>query len=376
MDNSVFKMICDKVSLVDEFEKKGISLSPAGSLRYKCMCPFHGEKDSSMFVFLDGDRPHYYCFGCKCGGDVIEFVKEFGKRSNENYGMKDALDYFSKNYGIGEIGKIDIEKLIDYIDGRKKIERTILPNFVASSLFIRDFLENSTNPHRDIKQLKNVLKNFEDIVFDKKKEEFEEYKKTIKNIISDFNRVKPEYELEKDCVSCELCRLRKSCRQPVFGVGNIESKVFIIESGPNIIDDKNGRIYSDRFGRETINFLANNDILLDNFWLTYTHNCHSEGSEEQYDQMPICIDNNLKRQILKGRPDTIVIMGDVAKDGLMPQFKKNRIKDVVGKLININVYNKKTKIIFNYGRDYMTRKGEIDIKELDIFKKSLISAFK
>jgi len=375
-DNSVFKIICDKVSLVNEFEKKGINLIPAGSSRYKCMCPFHGEKDASMFVFLDGDRPHYFCFSCKSSGDVIEFVKEFGKKTDINFGMKDALDYFAKNYGIGEIGKIDIRKLIDYIDGRKKSERTILPNFVASSLFIRDFLENSTNPHRDLFQLKNMLKNFEDIVFDKKKEEFEEYKNTIKNIISNFDMVKPEYNLERFCISCENCSLRKSCRQPIFGIGNIESKIFLIESGPNIDDDRKNRIYSDNFGKDTISFLSENDIFLNDFWLTYTHNCHSENSEEQYSQMPICIDNNLKKQILKGRPDTIVVMGDVTKDGMFPKFKKKRIKEIVGKCINIDIYGKNTKIIFNYGRDYMTRKGDIDIKELNIFNRTLISAFK
>ncbi|MDD6051528.1 MAG: DNA primase [Clostridiales bacterium] len=42
--------------------------------RYWGLCPFHGEKTASFSV--DAERQVYYCFGCKAGGSVIQFVMD------------------------------------------------------------------------------------------------------------------------------------------------------------------------------------------------------------------------------------------------------------------------------------------------------------
>lgn len=42
--------------------------------RYWGLCPFHNEKTASFSV--DSQRQMYYCFGCKAGGSVIQFVME------------------------------------------------------------------------------------------------------------------------------------------------------------------------------------------------------------------------------------------------------------------------------------------------------------
>jgi len=42
--------------------------------RYWGLCPFHNEKTASFSV--DAQRQLYYCFGCKAGGSVIQFVME------------------------------------------------------------------------------------------------------------------------------------------------------------------------------------------------------------------------------------------------------------------------------------------------------------
>ena len=38
------------------------------------LCPFHGEKTASFSV--DQERQMYYCFGCKAGGSVIQFIMD------------------------------------------------------------------------------------------------------------------------------------------------------------------------------------------------------------------------------------------------------------------------------------------------------------
>jgi len=59
----------DIVQVIQEY----VSLKKAGS-SYKGLCPFHGEKTPSFSV--SREKGTYYCFGCKKGGDVIDFVME------------------------------------------------------------------------------------------------------------------------------------------------------------------------------------------------------------------------------------------------------------------------------------------------------------
>ncbi len=42
--------------------------------RYWGLCPFHGEKTASFSV--DAEHQLYYCFGCKAGGSVIQFIMD------------------------------------------------------------------------------------------------------------------------------------------------------------------------------------------------------------------------------------------------------------------------------------------------------------
>ncbi len=51
-----------------------IKLIPAGSMRYKALCPFHNEKTPSLVV--SDDRGSYHCFGCGAHGDIVTFVRE------------------------------------------------------------------------------------------------------------------------------------------------------------------------------------------------------------------------------------------------------------------------------------------------------------
>ena len=53
-----------------------VSLKKNGK-RYWGLCPFHGEKTASFSV--DSEAQMYYCFGCKAGGNVIQFVMEMEK---------------------------------------------------------------------------------------------------------------------------------------------------------------------------------------------------------------------------------------------------------------------------------------------------------
>lgn len=59
----------DIVSIVSEY----VPLKQNGR-RYWGLCPFHNEKTASFSV--DQEQGLYYCFGCKAGGSVIQFVMD------------------------------------------------------------------------------------------------------------------------------------------------------------------------------------------------------------------------------------------------------------------------------------------------------------
>lgn len=59
----------DIVQIVGQY----VSLKRNGH-RHWGLCPFHGEKTASFSV--DQERQMYYCFGCKAGGSVIQFIMD------------------------------------------------------------------------------------------------------------------------------------------------------------------------------------------------------------------------------------------------------------------------------------------------------------
>ena len=81
---------------LDELREKADILSVVGSYvtlkknghRYVGLCPFHNETAPSFSV--DAQKQVYYCFGCKAGGSVIQFVMDM-----EHLGFQDAVEFLA-----------------------------------------------------------------------------------------------------------------------------------------------------------------------------------------------------------------------------------------------------------------------------------------
>ena len=65
-----------------------VPLKKNGS-RYWGLCPFHHEKTPSFSV--NGEQNLYYCFGCRAGGNVVQFVEEM-----EHLTYREAVEYLAK----------------------------------------------------------------------------------------------------------------------------------------------------------------------------------------------------------------------------------------------------------------------------------------
>ena len=70
-----------------------VTLKPAGSARYKGLCPFHDEKTPSFNV--NAGLGFYKCFGCGVGGDLISFVQE-----KENLTFVETVEVLARRAGV------------------------------------------------------------------------------------------------------------------------------------------------------------------------------------------------------------------------------------------------------------------------------------
>lgn len=61
---------------------------------YSCCCPFHSEKTPSCH-FYTGPDPHFYCYGCHVGGDVITFIMQI-----EHLDYMNAVKFLAERAGM------------------------------------------------------------------------------------------------------------------------------------------------------------------------------------------------------------------------------------------------------------------------------------
>lgn len=79
---------CDIVDVVGSY----VQLTRKGANLFG-LCPFHSEKTGSFSVAPD--KQIYYCFGCKKGGGVVNFIME-----EENLTFADAVRFLAKRAGM------------------------------------------------------------------------------------------------------------------------------------------------------------------------------------------------------------------------------------------------------------------------------------
>ena len=63
---NLFESVKSRVPVPVAAERYGVQADRKG----RCRCPFHPDKTPSMQL----NKTYYYCFGCHCTGDVIDFT--------------------------------------------------------------------------------------------------------------------------------------------------------------------------------------------------------------------------------------------------------------------------------------------------------------
>jgi len=74
--------------MADVVRLYGLEVIRTGSERYKMRCPFHNDDDPSLVIYTGSNK--WWCFGCSCGGDSIDFVSKY-----ENMSISQAVKKLS-----------------------------------------------------------------------------------------------------------------------------------------------------------------------------------------------------------------------------------------------------------------------------------------
>lgn len=95
---AILNEIKDKIDIVD-FIGQFTKLQRKGNL-HQGKCCLHNDKDTPSLTVYD-ETQSFYCFGCKAGGGLLDFVKEY-----YNYDFNEALEFLAEKAGI-QLNHID-----------------------------------------------------------------------------------------------------------------------------------------------------------------------------------------------------------------------------------------------------------------------------
>lgn len=112
MNEELSEIIVENVDLL-KYVRQYIQLENMDGKNYFGLCPFHYETDSSFSVNVNDKL--WYCFGCKTGGSIIQFVMKYDKLSY-NQSIEKLQEY--SNIDINNI-PINTE-IVRYLKSKKK----------------------------------------------------------------------------------------------------------------------------------------------------------------------------------------------------------------------------------------------------------------
>jgi len=118
--------------------------------------------------------------------------------------------------------------------------------------------------------------------------------------------------LEDLARGCELCRLRSTCSQVVFGVGPQDARIMFIGEGPGKDEDEQGIPFVGRAGQLLNKILVSADFDRSQVYITNVVKCRPPGNRlPNPDETRVCR-NYLEAQIRIIRPKIIVCLGALA----------------------------------------------------------------
>ena len=111
--SNAYETVLQQANIRDVLSNYGIAVH--GN---KCLCPFHDDKNPSMYI--DNKRNIVKCFSCGEGGNAISFIKKYENKINNNPTFSTA-DAVKK---AAEICHINVDLTNLKSEDNKKSERS------------------------------------------------------------------------------------------------------------------------------------------------------------------------------------------------------------------------------------------------------------
>jgi DNA primase len=110
---SVWEDIKSRVAVEDVISEY-IQIKPAGA-NFRCVCPFHQEKNPSLII--SPAKSIWHCFGCGAGGDIFKFVMDY-----ENITKQETLVKLAKKAGV-QLAELKPKTLEEEITLKSKVSK-------------------------------------------------------------------------------------------------------------------------------------------------------------------------------------------------------------------------------------------------------------
>ena len=175
IDSEVIDEMVSELSLYKFFTNyENIDLSSIGSNRYSAKCPFsdHTENEASFMIYEDTNS--YYCFGCKRGGTVFQWLTD---AAGKNMHFIDAVKFVATLTGISPYADpiAALERIGEKIEDKLNEEKdTYLTdeefNFIISKIGYQH-IKNSNFSMDEIIFIENIYKHLDSILLEYPKHE-------------------------------------------------------------------------------------------------------------------------------------------------------------------------------------------------------------
>lgn len=139
-------------------------------------------------------------------------------------------------------------------------------------------------------------------------------------------------KLRELALRCNLCALRKTCKQVIFGEGNLDAKLMMIGEGPGQDEDDKGHPFVGRAGQLLDKILVAAEIPREDIYIANVIKCRPPGNRLPNQEEVKACQNYLEAQIRLIKPQIIICLGALASQTVID--KNVRISKIRGKWFN------------------------------------------
>ena len=138
-------------------------------------------------------------------------------------------------------------------------------------------------------------------------------------------------ELKQSFIKCQKCKLYKTRKNIVFGVGNPNAKIMFIGEGPGGDEDAQGEPFVGKAGQLMNKAFDILEIKREDVYIANIIKCRPpQNRDPEEDEIVACMDY-LRNQVMIIKPKIIVLLGRIALHSILG--KEYKISDVRGKWI-------------------------------------------